>query len=213
MQLRQALDQLSASYAEVQGKLREREAALQKLTSSLAIARTESELFERLWTEAQVRVQTLGVNLAEPDATVTQRQLVETLQRLYRAESDRQQLANVLQRLVTGLASNQDVAGLIATGKQVLGGKPVATEPPTHGSALAGARVLEVNPKLRLVVLDIGTQQGARVGMPMMILRGDRVVAAVRIVEVRQNICGALMENVENNITLQAGDTARVTKS
>ena len=46
----------------------------------------------------------------------------------------------------------------------------------------------------------------------MIILRGDRVVAELRIVEVRQKISGALIESVEKNVTLQAGDTAKVTK-
>ena len=80
-------------------------------------------------------------------------------------------------------------------------------------SSLTTARVLEVNQKLQLVVLNVGAQQGARIGMPMIILRGDRMVAELRIVEVRQKICGALIENVENNVMVQAGDTARVTKS
>jgi len=31
-------------------------------------------------------------------------------------------------------------------------------------------------------------------------------------VDVRQKICGAVIENVDNNVTLKAGDTARVTK-
>ena len=81
--LRQGLDQLSRSYAEIQLRLRDREAVLQKLTASLAIAKTESELFQQLWTESQVRMQTLGANLSESDAAATQRQLVAALRKLY----------------------------------------------------------------------------------------------------------------------------------
>ena len=210
--LRKALDQLSASYADAQYKLRDREAALRALTESLAIARTESELFQKLWTEAQVRVQTLGANLTESDAVATQRQLVETLRKLYLAEAERQRLMELLKRLVAGVESNRDIAGEIAATKQLLAAKPANPVTSVSISSLAVARVLEVNPKLRLVVLDVGAQQGARIGMPMIILRGDRVVAELRIVEVRQKISGALIESVENNVTLQAGDTAKVTK-
>ena len=210
--LRKALDQLSVSYADAQQRLRDREAALRALTTSLAIARTESELFQQLWSEAQVRTQMLGANLAEPDAAVTQRQLVETLRKLYLVEADRQRLAELLKRLVAGIESNRDVTGEIATAKQLLADKVVSVAVPASNSTLAAARVLEVNPKLQLVVLDVGAQNGARVGMPLIILRGDLVVAEVRIVEVRPKICGALIEKVENNVTLQAGDTAQVTK-
>ena len=208
--LRQGLDQLSRSYTEVQLRLRDREAALQKLTASLAIAKTESELFQQLWTESQVRMQTLGANLSESDAAATQRQLVTTLRKLYLAEADRQRLTELLRRLVVRLESNEDVAAEVMATKQWLAEKPVRAMPVR--STLATARVLEVNSKLDLVVLNVGADQGARIGMPMIILRGDRVVAELRVVEVRQNICGALIEKVMNKVTLQAGDTAQVTK-
>ena len=210
--LRQALDQLSASYAEAQGKSRDREVAVKALTESLAIARTESELFQTLWTKAQVRAQTVSANLAEPDVATTQRQLVETLRKLYLAETERQRWLELLKRLVAGVESNRNVTGEIAAAKQLLAEKSISAIKPSGSSSLVAARILEVNPKLRLVVLDVGMQQGVRIGMPLIIFRGDRVITELRVVDVRQKICGAVIENVDNNVTLKAGDTARVTK-
>jgi len=40
-------------------------------------------------------------------------------------------------------------------------------------------------------------------------MRGERVVAELKIVEVRQRICGALIERVEEGVTLKTGDVAR----
>ena len=205
--LRKALDQLSESYADAQHRLHDREAALRALTANLAIVRTESELFQKLWTEAQMRA-----NLTDSDVVATHRQLVETLRKLYMADIDRQRLLELLKRLMTGIESNQDVAGDIAATKQLLAEKSGSGVATASNSMLAAAQVLDVNSKLRLVVLDVGAQQGARIGMPLIILRGDRVVAELRIVEVRQKICGALIEKVVNNVTLKAGDTAQVTK-
>jgi len=51
------------------------------------------------------------------------------------------------------------------------------------------------------------------VGMPFLVVRGDRVVAELRVVEVRRRICGALIEKVEKGVALAVGDAARVTKS
>jgi hypothetical protein len=62
-------------------------------------------------------------------------------------------------------------------------------------------------------VLNVGLLQGARVGMPFIVTRGNRVIAQVRVVEVRRRICGALIENVEKNFNIAAGDGAHVTKS
>jgi hypothetical protein len=211
-ELRRALDQLSASYTDVQQKLAEREAAVRTMTESLAIARTESELFQKLWTEAQVRVQTLGQNITETDAVAQHRQFVETLRALYLAETERQRLSEQLRRLVAAVESNDNVAVKVEQTKRLLSSRDKPAQPAVVGT-IEAAKILEVNPKLRLVVLDVGAQQGARIGMPMRVWRDDRGVAELRIVEVRQKISGALIEKVENKVTLHAGDTARVSQN
>jgi hypothetical protein len=81
------------------------------------------------------------------------------------------------------------------------------------GGTLGAATVLDVNPDLRLVVLNVGLLQGARIGMPLIVLRGDRVIAELKIVDVRQRICGALIERTEKQVTLKTGDVARVAKN
>ena len=210
--LRKALDQISSSYAEAKLQLRDLEAAVRALTASTAIARTESELFQHLWKEAEVRSQTLGANLLESDGVATHRQLVEALRKLYVAESDRIHLAELLRHLVGEIESNHDVAADIAAAKILVELRPDRTVDKRAGSSLQIARVLEVNGSLQMVVLDVGASQGVRVGMPLIILHGERVVAELRVVEVRPKISGALIEKVENNVTIKAGDTAEVTK-
>ena len=209
--LRKALDQISGSYAEAKFQLRDREAAVRALATSVAIARTESELFQHLWSEAQVRAQTFGANLLESDAAATRRQLVEVLQKLYFAEADRLRLVALLNRLVGDIDSNQDVLGDITVARELLAARSARVND-VVASSLAAAHVLEINEKLQMVVLDVGGNQGARVGMPLIILRGNRMVAELRVVEVRPTISGALIEKVEHNVTIKAGDTARVTK-
>jgi hypothetical protein len=211
-ELRRALDQLSVSYTDVQRKLAEREVAVRTLTENLAIARTESELFQKLWTEAQVRVQTLSQNMTDVDSVAQQRQFIETLRALYLAEAERQRMSDQLRRVVAAVESNGNIVAEIELTKQLLATGVKSTTTFGNGS-IEAAKVLEVSPKLRLVVLDVGAQQGARIGMPMMVWRGDRGVAELRIVEVRQKICGALIEKVENNVTLKAGDITRVSKN
>lgn len=214
--LRKALDQLSASYADAQRQLREREAAVKALTESLAVARTESEMFQKLWTEAELRARTLGADVSEPSAAVQQRQFMETLRALYVAESERQRVIEQLQRLLAAIESDRRVAEEVQAARQLLAAVPATSSggltPATVGTT-DSARVLDVSPQLRLVVLDVGSQQGVRVGMPFEVFRGARLVGRVRVVEVRQRVAGALIESVEQGGTFQAGDTARVTKN
>jgi hypothetical protein len=221
-ELRVLVEKLTGDNQRLRTELEQRETIIRLLTENLAIARTESELFQKKWSDAQLRAQTLGVNFGDETATQAQRQLVESVRALYLAEAERQRLVEQLQRLLDAIQKQGDVSGELARTKALLG----TNEQPVFGQTgkLAGvgkqaegtlelAAVLDVSPNLRLVVLNVGLLQGARVGMPMAVLRNDRVVAELEIVEVRRRICGALIEQMEKKVTLKAGDVVRVTKS
>ena len=72
-ELQAALVKLDATNASLKVQIEERDAIIRKLTESLALARTESELFQQKWTEAKLQAQTLGVNYADASATDAQR--------------------------------------------------------------------------------------------------------------------------------------------
>jgi hypothetical protein len=216
-ELRGLVEKLTGDNERLKTDLEQRETIIRLLTENLAVARTESELFQKKWSETQLRAQALGVNFADDSAGQVQRQLVESVRALYLAEAEHQRLVEQLQRLLDAFETHGDVAGELARTKALLAATNRAAEDKrgtagTEGT-LGAAKVLDVNPNLRLVVLNVGRIQGARIGMPLVVLRGDRVVAELKIVEVRQQICGALIEWVEKKVTLKAGDVARVTKN
>lgn len=217
-ELRVVVEKLTSDNRRLTTELEQRETVIHLLTESLAVARTESELFQKRWSEEQLRAQALGVNLGGDSGRQVQRQLVESVRALYLAEAERQQLVTQLERLLDAVQRQVDVTGEVAQARALLAAtdRPAADPRSTAGTAdgaLDAAKVLEVNPDLRLVVLNVGLLQGARIGMPVVILRGDRVVAELKIVEVRRRICGALIEQVERKVTLRAGDVGRVTKN
>jgi hypothetical protein len=221
-ELRVLVESLSTENRRLKMDREQQETIIRLLTENLAIARTESELFQKRWSEAQLRAQSLGVNFANDSVTQAQRQLVESIRALYLAQAERQHLVEQLQRLLQAIEKQGAVAEelartkvLLATTGQSVTEPPAASatgDPPAAGR-LESAVVIEVNPSLRLVVLNVGLVQGARVGMPLVVLRGDRVVAELKIVEVRPQICGALVERVEKKVTVKAGDKAMVTKN
>lgn len=215
-ELRVLVEKLTGDNQRLKTELEQRETVIRLLTENLAIARTESELFQKKWSDAQLRAQTLGVNFADETATQAQRQLVESVRALYLAEAERQCLIEQLQRLLDAIQKQGDVAGELARTKALLTANSQSGSQQKGKLAegtLEAAAVLDVNPNLRLVVLNVGLLQGARVGMPLVVLHGDHVVAGLKIVEVRKRICGALIEQMEKKVALKAGDFARVTKS
>ena len=70
------------------------------------------------------------------------------------------------------------------------------------------ARVADVNADLGLVILDQGARQGVRYGLPLTVLRDRRRVARIRVVDVRERIAGAAVEETARGDYPQTGDRA-----
>ena len=58
--------------------------------------------------------------------------------------------------------------------------------------------VISVKDEWSFVVGNLGEKQGVKIGMPMRVMRGDRRIATVRVVDVRQKICGAVIQEMDS---------------
>ena len=64
--------------------------------------------------------------------------------------------------------------------------------------------------ELALVVANLGRAQGAKIGMPFQVWRGERQIGLVRIVDVREKISGAVIQSLDPKENIKVGDTLRV---
>jgi len=193
-------------------ELKEMDRKIQTLTESLAVARTEAELFRKKWEEVRLRAEMLGVDFRSTDATRTQRKLVESLRALYLAEAENQRLVKQLERLMDAMEQGGDARTEMAHTKELLSNRAKGIVPEISAGKVRSVpcQVLEVNAELRMVVLNAGAEQGVRVGMSADVERNGKMIGRICVVEVRERICGALIENVESKVTLAAGDVARL---
>ena len=81
--------------------------------------------------------------------------------------------------------------------------KPANVEPELHDGLL----VLDANRELQMVVLNKGSRDGMRAGIPLGVVRLDKVVARVRVVDVRSRISGAVVLARDGGDFPEAGDT------
>lgn len=70
------------------------------------------------------------------------------------------------------------------------------------------ARIVDANPELGLVVLDQGARQGVRYGLPLTVTRDRRRIGRIRVVDVRERIAGAAVEETARGDYPQTGDRA-----
>ncbi len=78
---------------------------------------------------------------------------------------------------------------------------------------LSAARVIGVRMDLGVAALAVGRTQGARVGMPFVVVRDGKPVATLVLVETRENRSLALIDRMDAGKPIRKGDTASLRKS
>ena len=71
--------------------------------------------------------------------------------------------------------------------------------------------VISVKEQWSFVVGNIGENHGVKIGMPMRVMRDDRKIATLRVVDVRQKICGAVIQEMNSEKEkIKVGDRLQV---
>jgi hypothetical protein len=108
-------------------------------------------------------------------------------------------------------ASKQALEDALTKAEEVIraaSGTSVAT---TAGADLHDAKVVSWKPDAALAVLDVGSRDGVRVGMPFTLFRGEQPLAHVLVVDVRKLICGAVVqETLAQGAVPAVGDRGQV---
>ena len=76
---------------------------------------------------------------------------------------------------------------------------------------LQNARVVSLKAELGIAVLSLGAKDGVKPGMPFEIYREDKPIAKVLVTEVRNSVCGAVVQELAStNDPVRVGDRGRV---
>jgi hypothetical protein len=71
--------------------------------------------------------------------------------------------------------------------------------------------VISVKDEWSFVVGNLGETQGVKIGMPLRVMRGDQKIATMRVVDVRQKICGAVIQEMDSaKEKIKVGDRLQV---
>jgi hypothetical protein len=77
--------------------------------------------------------------------------------------------------------------------------------------SLMDGSVISVKDEWSFVVGNLGEKQGVKIGMPMRVMRDDRKIATLRVVDVRQKICGAVIQEMNSEKEkIKVGDRLQV---
>lgn len=195
------------------------------LADALAEANAEAEVFRRQCHQLQLRMEALGLaNVGEGRDPLEQRLLksVRDLE-LMRRQKDalgEQLLAlseSVLRYLKTASGEGDpqtrlNIEAELRATREALG-NPVraVSEAGAVPASLRAGLVLGYKEDLSLIVANFGRRQGVKVGMPLTVARGDAYVGRARVVQVRERIAGAVIEETASKVgKIKVGDQLRV---
>jgi len=188
--------------------------SVKTLTESLAVSNTEVDALRRKYSDLQSRVETLGLESASKDRAKLEQRLLNAVSDLRLTENERERYRDevlglseaVLHLLKT--SSSADAQARMEVETQLRRANELVTKSqqlPEETSTLMDGRVISVKSEWSLVVGNIGEKHGVKMGMPLRVMRGDQLIATLRVVDVRQKICGAVIQEMDSG-KIKVGD-------
>ena len=182
--------------------------SLKALTSSLAESNAEAELFRRKYSDLQLQMEALGLASASKDRMKLEQRLLAAVSDLQLAHKERDEYRDQMLRLDEAVlcylktSQSGDAKARMDVETQLRGiGKLVTkstSAPDSPEPSLMDGSVISVKDEWSFVVGNFGEKQGVKIGMPMRVMRGDKRIATLRVIDVRQKICGAVIQEMDS---------------
>jgi hypothetical protein len=194
-----------SNVSEMRKQLEVQRESVKTLTESLAESNAEAELFRRKYSDLQLRMEALGLDVANKDRAKLEQRLLAAVSDLQLAQKERAQYRDQMLRLSESMlqllksstggdakARMELEAQLRSTNKLIA----KASAPSEPQPSLMDGSVISVKDEWSLVVGNLGEKQGVKMGMPLRVVRNDKTIATLRVVDVRQKICGAVIQEM-----------------
>jgi hypothetical protein len=223
---RTALNALVKENELLQRQLREAEESKAGLQKNLANATGEAEVLKRQLMELRLRLEAFGLRGEGGEAGLEQR-LLKAVSALRAAEEQKSALATAVITLLDGVEKSKQSASeadaetkammeaAVRQGRQALaevdGTKTQSEAADSASQTIHEGSVIAIKDELALVVTSLGREGGVKVGMPFRVIRGDKEIGSVRIVDVRDRISGAVVQELSSDAEkIRVGDKLRI---
>jgi hypothetical protein len=215
-------DALLAQNEELRRQLSIQQESVKMLTTSLAESNAEAELFRRKFSDLNLRMEALGLASANKDRAKIEQRLLAAVSDLQLAQKERDEYRDQMLRLNEAMlrylktSQGGDAQARMDVEAQLRGTNALVTRSTSApGQAaqpnLLDGSVISVKDEWSFVVANLGEKHGVKVGMPLRVMRGEQKIATLRVVDVRQQICGAVIEQMDSEKEkIKVGDHLQV---
>ncbi len=212
---------LLAQNEELRKQLSIHQESVRTLTSSLAESNAEAELFRRKFSDLQLRMEALGLASANKDRAKIEQRLLTAVSDLQLAQKERDEYRDQMLRLNEAMlrylktSQGGDAQARMDLEAQLRGTNTLVARstsaPQSAQPNLMDGSVISVKDEWSFVVGNLGEKQGVKIGMPLRVMRGERKIGTLRVVDVRQKICGAVIQEMDSEKEkIKVGDRLQV---
>jgi hypothetical protein len=223
-QLKVNLEKALGDNKQLRDALAETEKTLADMRKNLALATGENEVFKRQAMELKLRIEALGLDVSGSNTAKLEQRLLAAVRDLRVMAEENKKLSEAIVQLSEAAAlyartstnANTEASVALEAAKRnanaALGGNsPNAVEAQHVDATISDAAAVSVADDLALVVMNIGAKQGVKIGMPFQVIRGDHIVGSVRVVDVREKIAGAIIQDLTTDKDrIKVGDRLKV---
>ena len=213
---------LLAQSEDLRRQLSIQQESLKTLTTSLAESNAEAEVFRRKYSDLELRMEALGLQSASKDRAKLEQRLLSAVSDLQLAQKERAEFRDQMLRLNEAIfrylqtsqggdaQARMDMETQLRSTSQLVA-KAAPTASSSAQPSLMDGSVISVKDEWSFVVGNLGEKQGVKIGMPMRVMRGERKIASLRVVDVRQKICGAVIQEMDSRKEkIKVGDRLQV---
>jgi hypothetical protein len=211
----------TAENEELRRQLSIAQESVKALTSSLAESNAEAEELRRKYSDLQLRMEALGLASASKDRAKLEQRLLAAVSDLQLAQKTRDEYRDQMLRLNEAIlryiktSQGDDAQARMDVETQLRSTNELVTKstnpPEASEPSLMNGSVISVKEEWSFVVGNLGEKQGVKIGMPMRVMRNDRKIATLRAVDVRQKICGAVIQEMDSKKEkIKVGDRLQV---
>ena len=198
-------------------------ATVKTMTDSLVVSNAEAELFRRKYADLQLRMDALGVESASKDRAKLEQRLLKAVSDLQILQKEkvayREQLLQLTETVLRYVKTTTngdaeargDVEAQLRATNRLVGKKDATVPNESDIPDLMNGKVLSLKEEWSLVVGNLGAQQGVKIGMPLRVVRSGRNIATLRVVDVREKISGAVVQEMDSEKDrIKVGDRLQV---
>ncbi len=210
-ELKVAFERILGENILLKNALTQSEKTSAEFRKTFATTSGETEVFKRQTMQMKLRMDALGLDSVGGNSVKLEQRLLAAISDLRATVGEKRKLSEALVRLTeaaslhaktaTGvdLQSRLSLETEIRNANAALGvASANVAETGAIPSTVSDGRVISVKEELTLVVMNLGSRHGVKVGMPFQIAREGKLIGSVRIVDVREKIAGAVIQKISS---------------